>query len=117
MRIGFTACKIGLAAFIVPFMFAYEPTLIAEGDFWHIAWAVLTAVIGVMALAGSTIGFVVRTASVPERAMLLAGSLMTLHPGIYTDIIGLILIALALGANIIKGKKLVGKVSARSFIP
>ncbi|WP_027355497.1 TRAP transporter permease [Desulfofundulus thermocisternus] len=117
MRIGFTACKIGLAAFIVPFMFAYEPTLIAEGDFWHIAWAVLTAVIGVMALAGSTIGFVVRAASVPERAMLLAGSLMTLYPGIYTDIIGLILIALALGANIIKGKKLVGKVSARSFIP
>jgi TRAP transporter 4TM/12TM fusion protein len=109
MKIGFTACKIGLAAFIVPFLFARQPALIGVGDSWHIAWSVFTAVIGVMALAGGSIGFVVRKALWWERALLICGALLSLHPVIMTDAIGLGMIVIALASNIMSGKKPVGK--------
>jgi TRAP transporter 4TM/12TM fusion protein len=108
MRIGFTACKIGLAAFIVPFLFAEQPALIGIGDGWHIAWASFTALIGVMALAGGSIGFVFRAATWWERFLLIGGALLSLHPAIFTDAIGLAMIIIALASNMIKGKKPAG---------
>ena len=53
MKIGFTAVRLTMGAFIIPFLFAINPTLIAVGGFASIAWATLTAIIGIIALAGS----------------------------------------------------------------
>lgn len=105
MKIGVTACRLGFAAFIVPFLFAVQPALIGVGDGIHIAWSSFTALIGVVALAGGNIGFVVCNATLWERALLIGGALLSLHPGFYTDFIGLGMIALALAANILRGKK------------
>lgn len=108
MKIGITACKIGLAAFIVPFLFAQQPALIGVGDAWHIIWSCFTALIGVIALAGGSIGFVIRKALWWERILLIGGALLSLHPVFITDTIGLAMIIIALASNIIGGKKPVG---------
>ena len=105
MKIGFTSCKLGLAAFIVPFLFAVEPALIGVGDGMHIAWAFTTAAIGVMALAGGNIGYVITKAVWWERFLLIGGALLSLHPQFYTDIVGLGMIAVALVTNFIRRKK------------
>jgi len=105
MKIGITSCKLGLAAFIVPFLFAVEPALIGVGDGMHIAWAFTTAAIGVMALAGGNIGYVITKAVWWERLLLIGGALLSLHPQFYTDIAGLTMIAVALVANFTRGKK------------
>jgi len=115
MKIGITACKIGLAAFIVPFLFAGQPALIGVGDGWHIAWSTFTALIGVMALAGGCIGFVVRKALWWERTLLICGALLSLHPVVITDTIGLGMIVVALASNIMTGKKPVGKTGSEQF--
>lgn len=107
-KIGVTACKLGLAAFIVPFMFAYEPLLIAEGDILRILWASATAVLGVASLAAGVIGFVVKPAKIYERVLFIGGAVMLLYAGVFSDILGLGMIALAFGSNITRGKKLAG---------
>lgn len=49
MKTGFTAFKLGIAAFIVPFIFIFEPALLLMGDWATILQAVFTAVLGVVA--------------------------------------------------------------------
>ena len=51
MKTGWTACQVGLAAFIVPFMFAYSPSLVLIGTGGEILLAFITASIGVVTLA------------------------------------------------------------------
>jgi len=105
MKIGFASCRLGFAAFIVPFLFAGEPALIAVGDGMHIAWAFITATIGVLALAGGNIGYVLTKALWWERVLLVAGALLSMHPQFYTDIFGLAMIAAALASNFIRSRK------------
>ncbi len=96
MKIGFTAVKLGLGAFIVPFLFSLNPALIARGDLWHISLSTFTALCGITALAASSIGYFAKPASKLERVLLLAGALLMLKVGLSTDLIGLAFIAGAL---------------------
>ncbi len=105
MKIGFTAVKLTMGAFLVPFLFALSPTLIAKGSFISIAWSTFTALIGITALAGGSIGFVLKAATFWERALLIAGAFLMLQVGLITDLIGLALIAAALLIQVGRGKK------------
>lgn len=105
MRIGFTACRLALGAFIVPFMFAYSPTLIAVGSLTHILWNSFTAAVGVVSLSAATVGFIRREASLFERALLLAGALLLIHPGVLTDGLGFSLIGAAFVTHLGRGRK------------
>ncbi len=105
MKIGFTAVKLAAGAFIIPFLFAMDSTLLAQGDFISVAWATLTAAIGMMALAGGAIGYLLKPATVWERLLFIAGSLMMLAVGLATDLIGFVLIGAALAIQLGKGKK------------
>lgn len=115
MRIGFTACRLAMGAFIVPFMYAYSPTLIAVGSIPHILWNSFTAGVGVTSLAAAMIGYIRKPASVVERLLFLVGALLLIHPGMITDTTGFILIAIALTVQFGKGRKVpVGAPGRRS---
>lgn len=51
MEVGFTACKLGICAFIVPFMFCYAPTLLWKGAALDIVVTIITALLGATMLA------------------------------------------------------------------
>ena len=72
MRTGYTAWRLGLAAFIVPYMFIYGPPLIMVGTVWEIIQASVTAVIGVAFLAASIQGFALIRLGLIEKAFLFA---------------------------------------------
>jgi len=57
MKIGFTACRIGLAVLLVPYLFAFKPALLMKGELHTILLVTFTGIIGVFLLACSTIGF------------------------------------------------------------
>lgn len=88
MRVGFTAWRLGLAAFIVPFMFVYSPALLLIGPPLQVAWAVATACIGATALAASLSGWLFRRAGLLERALFGVASIALIDPGLVTDTIG-----------------------------
>jgi TRAP-type uncharacterized transport system fused permease subunit len=87
----------GLAAagFLVPFMFIYAPPLILSGTPTAIATTTLTAMIGVIALAGSVIGYVRAPVGMLRRAALMAAALALITPGLMWDGIGLALLLVA----------------------
>ena len=47
-RSGFEAVRIAAPAYIVPFMFVYEPSLLAQGEPWTIVTSCISATIGTM---------------------------------------------------------------------
>jgi TRAP-type uncharacterized transport system fused permease subunit len=105
MRTGLEAVKLGLAGFIVPFMFVYCPELILSGDTGSIILSIITATIGIytlaMGLEGYVFGYIV---SLPVRLALGIFSLFLIHPGFLTDAIGLVAIA-AVILIVTRGKK------------
>lgn len=90
-KVGWTAVRIGLAAFIIPFMFIYSPTLLLEGEVFRIIWGTITALFGVYLLSAGTIGFMLVDAKWYERLGLIAASILLVDGGILTDVIGLVL--------------------------
>jgi TRAP transporter 4TM/12TM fusion protein len=93
MKVGFIAVRLGIAAFIVPFMFVYAPELLMVGNWKWILWCFITASIGCYALAR---GVQYRSAPIAERILMFIASLLLIIPGLITDAIGFVLIAIAL---------------------
>ncbi|WP_462419635.1 TRAP transporter permease [Salinicoccus sp. Marseille-QA3877] len=91
MRTAGEAFKIGLAAFIVPFMLFYSPELLLlSDDTVAIILAVITALLGVYFLAAAVQGWIFKkTASWYTRILLIAVALLLMLSGIVTDSIAI----------------------------
>lgn len=88
-KTSWTALKMGLATFLVPFMFFFSPVLLMQGPWLGILQATVSASIGVWFLAGSTEGWFGGKLAMPLRVLLFFGALNLLHPGGISDFIGL----------------------------
>jgi TRAP transporter 4TM/12TM fusion protein len=90
LRTAWTAMILASAGFLVPFMFVYGPALLLDGPPVEVVLVVVTAIVGVTALAAATMGFL-RGALTPWERMLLGGSAVALiFPGVVTDGFGLL---------------------------
>ena len=85
---GWAAMKIGAAGFIIPFMFVYQPALLMIGDWPTIIWSFSTACVGIALFAGGLHGYFVTAASFWQRALLSAGGICLVFPGVWTDLAG-----------------------------
>lgn len=94
MKVGWTGMRIGAAAYIVPFMFAFSPALLLVGTPVEVIEAAITAVVGTYALAIALEGFFISSTNFLQRAMALAAALLLIKPGLTTDVIGAILLSL-----------------------
>ncbi len=92
-KTAFISVKMGLAVFIVPFMFFYSPLLLGQGTLVQILPVLATALIGVILLACATEGWFGRPIGWPLRAPLLVAAIMLIVPEGVTDLIGLAIAA------------------------
>jgi TRAP transporter 4TM/12TM fusion protein len=92
MKTGFTATKLGIAAFIVPFFFCYDPALMGLGDVFHVVSSMITAILGIVALAAAAEWYYLRPNKNYESILLLMGAICLIKPGWITDLIGLALV-------------------------
>jgi len=104
-KTGLAAVRIGAPGFIIPFMFAYEPSLLFVGSAWQILSTFITASIGVIMLAGGLIGWFAWKTNMVERLLLVAGAVLLIQPGIYTDIVGLIFLGIVIVLQRARKKK------------
>lgn len=88
MKIGFTACRLGAAAFILPYIWVYGPPLLLMGNITEIIGCAITSVIGVGAFACGLQGFLLRPTSLLERVFLVGSALLLIKPGLLTDFLG-----------------------------
>ena len=87
-KTSWIALEMGLATFIVPFMFFYSPVLLWQGPWLEILQATVTGCIGVWFLAASTEGWFGGRLIIPLRVLLFGAALALMHPGTVTDVIG-----------------------------
>ena len=106
-KTSWVALKMGLATFVVPFMFYFSPILLWKGSVADIVQAAVTGSIGVWMLAGSTEGWFGGRLAVPLRVVLFGAALCLIHPGTVTDLIGL-----AIGAPLYAWQRLRAKGAA-----
>jgi len=85
---------LALSGFIIPFSFAYDPALLLiNASVPHIVLRTATATLGIVMLGAGLIGYFRRATSVVERALLLAGSLLLIFPGVWSDLAGIVCFA------------------------
>ncbi|MEM6902414.1 MAG: TRAP transporter fused permease subunit [Pseudomonadota bacterium] len=100
METSVTSFKVGITAFIVPFMFFYNSALLMDGTWLAILQAGVTASIGVFLLASAVQGWFLRNpAAWPSRVLLLIAALFLIEGGLVSDAIGA---GLSLGAFILQ---------------
>ncbi|TAK42034.1 MAG: TRAP transporter fused permease subunit [Betaproteobacteria bacterium] len=102
---GFAAMRAAAPAYIVPFMFVYEPTLLLIVKDWNaewlsVIWAVISASIGVVCLAASLFGWLFGFALAWHRVLLFVAALCLIKPGLITDAAGLALLAVVAAAQL-----------------
>jgi TRAP transporter 4TM/12TM fusion protein len=89
METSVASFRIGIAAFIVPFMFFYNSALLMDGDWFVIARALVTATFGVYLLSGGVLGWFGKVgAAWPVRIMLIVAALLMIEGGLWTDMAG-----------------------------
>jgi TRAP transporter 4TM/12TM fusion protein len=103
---GWAAMRAGAPAYIVPFMFIYEPALLLIGDWTTSLHATVSAVVGVVLLAAGLFGYLLREASMWQRALLVGAALLLIKPGWLTDLVGLGLAAIVVVAQLTQRQKL-----------
>ena len=97
-KVGWTAFRLAIPGFIIPFMFVYHPVLLFIGGTpLEIVLAVITSIIGVLALGCSLQNYMFERTNLFQRIALFGAALVLLQPGALTDLIGLsVLVGIAL---------------------
>ena len=95
MKTGITATKLAIAAFIVPYIFAYNPGMLFVGDatIFDVVIIGITALLGLFGVATALNGYFYCKVPVVLRIVLLAAGLCMMIPGLLTDVIGLVVMA------------------------
>lgn len=100
METAWYAMRLGFVAWLVPFMFAYYPSVIGLNGLTPLAVGnMTTAVIGVIAFGIAFEGWAFRRASAFQRWLFAAAGVLMLYPNLYLLPVGVIILIIALVLN------------------
>lgn len=108
MATGWAAMRFGWAAYVIPVLFAFSPSLILIGEAGEIAFAVLTATLGVWLVSAAIAGYFRDRLSVLKRVGFATAGLMSLVPSgafegaLLTDLAGLVLGILLIASEFVR---------------
>ena len=109
VKVGFASMKLGIIAYIIPFLFVLNPVLIAQGGLLTVLWTFFTACIGCMALTWAIEGVIDVPIPWPWRIACFASAALTLYPESFTDAFGLIIFAAIVFIFKVRGRTAAGK--------
>ncbi len=107
MKTAFNATRLAIAAFLIPYIFAYNPTMLFIGDVhvFDVVLVIITSFLGMVMIAGGLIGFMLRNLTMPIRALSVAAGLMLIIPGVVTDVIGISIFVALIVVQVALNKK------------
>jgi len=93
MKTGINATKLAIAAFIVPYVFAYTPSLLLlDQGVVQTIQVIITSLLGIFGVAASLNGHLFKKIPWIFRIIIAVGGLTLLVPTTLTDIIGLVVV-------------------------
>ena len=111
MKTAVNATKLSIAAFIVPYVFALNPTMLFEGlpggfaGAWTVIQIVITSMLGTAGVAVGVEGFLKGRMHWLLRIVSLAGGLLLIAPDTVTDVIGIALLLAAAAVSLALSKR------------
>lgn len=91
---GVTAVKLAIAAFIIPYVFVYSPIMVMENvTVIPLILAVVTSILGMIAVSSAMIGFYIRNSRYYERLILFVAGVCLIIPELTISLVGLALLA------------------------
>ena len=101
MKTAFNATRLAIAAFIVPYIFAFSPVMLFEFSkgtstammVVQIIQICVTSLLGIFGVAAALNGFLYKKINPLFRVIMAVGGLCMMIPGTVTDLIGLVLVA------------------------
>lgn len=94
-KTGWEACRLASWIYLMPFLFVYTSILNVGWNYAFIT-TVIASTVALVSWGGALTGYMLRKTTLFERAALLASSLLLLHEGLITDMIGYVLLALVI---------------------
>jgi TRAP transporter 4TM/12TM fusion protein len=108
-KTGFTALKLAIVGFIIPYMFIYSPNLLWSPDstLLEILPSLLTALIGVVGVGAVMERYLLTRITMLEQIILAISALCLIKSGLLTDIVGISLFTLVIANQyrVIKSRK------------
>ena len=94
MKTAFTATKLAVGAFIVPYVFALNPAMLfIDTTAPEVVLICITSFVGIFAVSSALEGYFLHHMRWYERIVSVVGGLLLIYPGTVTDVIGLVLVA------------------------
>lgn len=96
MKTGVNATKLAIAAFIVPYILAFNPVMVLEGDITFISITIIiaTSLVGLFAVAAGLNGYLFRNIPVVLRLVLIVAGICMMVPETISDIVGIVAVVL-----------------------
>ncbi|MFD2830639.1 TRAP transporter permease [Corticicoccus populi] len=112
MQTSWTAMRLALPGFIIPFMIAYDPILLLQTDegpinFAALATALISVLVGIYALSVGFGNYIRVKLNIVERIILIATAFLLISTDTTLDIIGYILFVIVMIVHFLRSKKAV----------
>ncbi|MCI8455273.1 MAG: TRAP transporter permease [Lachnospiraceae bacterium] len=108
MKTAMNASRLAIAAFIVPYIFAFNPAMLfIDAGVLDVILIVVTSLVGLFGVAAGLEGYMFVNMNPIQRLLSVAGGLCMLIPGTVTDIIGIVLVGISAAWQISGKKKVV----------
>jgi TRAP-type uncharacterized transport system fused permease subunit len=106
MKTALTATKLAVAAFIVPYVFALNPAMLfIDTTVPEVVTICITSLVGIFGVSAALEGYFLHRMKWYIRILSVVGGLLLIYPGMVTDTIGLVLVAIMAAVQYITGKK------------
>ncbi len=105
LKTGVTATRLAIAAFIIPYIFALNPAMLFIDTQWYdVVLIIITSVMGMFGISAGLEGYMFRHMKVFERLLAIAGGLLLVIPGIWSDLIGFLLVVVVFVLQLFEDK-------------
>ena len=109
MKTAFNATKLAIAAFIIPYMLAYNPAMVlVDTSPVEIFTITLTSLAGMFGVGMGLEGYFKGKLNALLRILAAGGGLLLIYPGTLTDVIGLAIVGGIMGFMMLKEKRELG---------
>lgn len=106
MKTAFNATRLAIAAFIVPYIFAFNNAMLfINTDPLDVILVIVTSFVGMFLISSGLMGYMLRDLNWPMRLVSIAGGLLLIYPGVATDLIGVAVLVVMLAVQMMMGKK------------
>ncbi len=94
-KVALTGFSIGIAGFILPYMYVYNPVLLLVNFSWGtFIWALISALLGLYSMAIAVIGILKRPIPIYGRILFALVTFLMVPDNLYSRIIGIIIFSL-----------------------